>query len=124
MIKTVLIFVLTCGLVGGLIASLIVPPALTWYITPGGLPEGAQVQAIVQIPQVIRYATGKLMRAQAIGVGIGAVVGLIAGIFFLRRSPSSPASVPAESGSDIESHRAKNRVGPHAWLLTARSDDN
>jgi hypothetical protein len=87
MAKTVLIFVLSGALLGGAIASLVVPPALSWYTTPGGLPEGAQIQALVQIPEVIRYATGKLMRAQAIGVGIGAVAGLIAGVLFVRRKP-------------------------------------
>jgi len=94
MVKTVVIFVLAGALVGGLLASLIVPPALTWYITPGGLPEGAQIQALVKIPDVIRYATGKLMRAQAIGVGIGAVAGLIAGVLFVRRrrGPKLPAT--------------------------------
>jgi hypothetical protein len=114
MIKTVLIFVLAGGLLGGLIASLIVPPVLTWYITPGGLPEGAQIQALVQIPEVIRYATGKLMRAQAIGVGIGVVGGLIAGIFFVRRNQAA-SSVPVQtrSGAEPGSDRAKTPpIGP------------
>jgi hypothetical protein len=106
MIKTVLIFVLAGGLLGGLIASLIVPPALTWYITPGGLPEGAQIQALVQIPEVIRYATGKLMKAQAIGVGIGAIGGLIAGILFVRRNKASPVPVPTGSRAELGSDRA------------------
>ena len=48
----------------------------------------------MQIPEVIRYAIGKLMRAQAIGVGIGAVGGLIAGILFVRRNQASPVPVP------------------------------
>jgi hypothetical protein len=113
MIKTVLIFILAGGLFGGLIASLIVPPALTWYITPGGLPEGAQIQALVQIPEVIRYATGKLMRAQAIGVGIGVVGGLIAGIFFVRRNQASPVPLPKRSGAEPGSDRANAPpVGP------------
>jgi hypothetical protein len=111
MTKTILIFVLTGGLLGGLIASLIVPPALTWYITPGGLPEGAQIQALVQIPEVIRYATGKLMRAQAIGVGIGAVGGLIAGILFVRRNQATPLPVPAGSRAEPGTERAKNLPG-------------
>jgi hypothetical protein len=106
MIKTVLIFALAGGLLGGLIASLIVPPALTWYITPGGLPEGAQIQALVQIPEVIRYATGKLMKAQAIGVGIGAIGGLIAGILFVRKNKASPVSLPTGSRAELGSDRA------------------
>ena len=111
MTKTILIFVLTGGLLGGLIASVIVPPALTWYITPGGLPEGAQIQALVQIPEVIRYATGKLMRAQAIGVGIGAVGGLVAGILFVRRNQFTPPPVPAGSRTEPGTERAKNPPG-------------
>jgi hypothetical protein len=99
MIKTVLIFVLAGALVGGLLASLIVPPALSWYITPGGLPEGAQIQALVQIPETIRYATGKLMQAQAIGVGIGAVAGLIAGVLFVRRKHGSSQPLPVQASS-------------------------
>jgi hypothetical protein len=108
MLKTVSIFVLTGGLLGGLIASLIVPPALTWYITPGGLPEGAQIQALVQIPEVIRYATGKLMRAQAIGVGIGAIGGLIAGILFVRRNQASPLPGAEKSRAEPGPDRVNN----------------
>jgi hypothetical protein len=62
-VKT-LVFVLTGALLGIAIASLVVPPALSWYSTPGGLPQGAQIQALVQIPEVIRYSTGRLIRGQ------------------------------------------------------------
>ena len=80
MVKTTLILVLAGAIVGAVIASLIVPPALAWYTAPGGLPAGAQIQAVVQIPEVIRYATGRLMRGQLIGGAIGAAVGLTLGI--------------------------------------------
>ena len=83
--KTVLIFVLTGALLGVVAASYIVPPALSWYTAPGGLPQGAQIQAIVEIPEVIRYATGKLMRGQLIGGGIGAVAGLVVGVLVVRK---------------------------------------
>ncbi|HZT78360.1 MAG TPA: hypothetical protein VFA27_17025 [Vicinamibacterales bacterium] len=79
--KTTVIFVLAGALVGAVIASLIVPSALAWYSTPGGLPQGAQIQALVQISEVIRYATGRLIRWQAIGAAIGAAAGLALGIF-------------------------------------------
>ena len=100
--KTILIFVLTGTLLGVVVASLVLPPALSWYSAPGGLPEGAQIQAIVQIPEVIRYATGKLMRGQIIGGGIGAVIGLVVGILIVRRGRSegrTPASAvsPAQA---------------------------
>ena len=71
--KTLLIYALAGALLGVVVASLVVPPALSWYSAPGGLPAGAQIQAIVQIPEVIGYATGKLIRGQLIGAGIGAV---------------------------------------------------
>jgi hypothetical protein len=79
--KTTLILMLTGALMGIVVASLIVPPALAWYTSPGGLPQGAQIQAVVQIPEVIRYATSHLIRGQAIGAGIGAAVGFAIGLF-------------------------------------------
>lgn len=98
--KTMFIWLLLGALAGIVVASLVVPPALSWYTAPGGLPKGAQIQAIVEIPEVIRYAIGKLLRGQLIGAGIGAVLGLAAGIM-LRRSPpavASPAAVPRVAG--------------------------
>lgn len=85
LMKNVLILILLGALLGVVAASYIVPPALSWYTEPGGLPAGAQVQALVQIPEVIRYATGKLLRGQAIGGGIGALLGLVGGILLARR---------------------------------------
>ena len=82
--KTTLIFVLLGALAGIAVASLVVPPALSWYSEPGGLPKGTQIQALVQIPEVIRYSTSKLIRGQLIGAGIGAVVGLAIGIAISR----------------------------------------
>ena len=89
--KTTLIFVLAGALLGVAVASVVIPPALSWYSSPGGLPAGAQIQAIVQIPEVIRYSTSKLIRGQAIGAGIGAIAGLIAGVFAVRRSRPAPS---------------------------------
>src|SRR6266576_3450864 len=86
--RSTAIFVLAGALLGVFIASLIVPPALAWYTAPGGLPQGAQIQAVVQIPEVIRYATGRLLHGQLIGGGIGAALGLIDGLFVaMRRRP-------------------------------------
>ena len=83
--KTTSIFVLLGALAGIAIASLVVPPALSWYTEPGGLPQGTQIQALVQIPEVIRYSTSKLIEWQMIGAAIGAVVGLVLGIVVARR---------------------------------------
>ena len=84
--KTTLILVLTGALAGMLLASWIVPPALAWYTSPGGLPKGAEIQAVVQISEVIRYSTSRLIRAQLIGAAIGAVIGLAVGIVLDVRS--------------------------------------
>jgi hypothetical protein len=79
--KTITILVLAGALLGVAVASLVVPPAMAWYSSPGGVPQGAQIQAIVQIPEVIRYATSHLIRGQMIGGAIGAALGLALGIF-------------------------------------------
>jgi hypothetical protein len=89
MMKTTLILVLAGCLVGVAAASWIVPPALAWYTSPGGLPRGAEIQAVVQISEVIRYSTSRLLRGQLIGGGIGAAIGLALGIFFDVRSRQS-----------------------------------
>ena len=83
--KTAVIFALLGALAGIVVASLVVPPALSWYSEPGGLPHGAQVQALVQIPEVIRYTTSKLLFAQTVAACIGAATGLALGIVVSRR---------------------------------------
>ena len=94
--KTTVIFVLLGALAGIAVASLVVPPALAWYTEPGGLPKGAQIQALVQIPEVIRYSTSKLIRGQLIGAAIGAVLGLAVGIAVARSGrPRTSAAPPA-----------------------------
>jgi hypothetical protein len=87
--KTGFILVLSGALLGIVAADFIVPPMLSWYTSPGGLPKGAEVQAVVQIPDVIRYATSKLMMWQAISAGIGAVLGLVLAIS-TRQTPAPP----------------------------------
>ena len=85
--KTTLILVLAGALVGIVIASIVMPPALAWYSSPGGLPKGTEIQAVVQISEVIRYASSRLIRAQLIGAGVGAAIGLAAGILLRVRTP-------------------------------------
>jgi hypothetical protein len=65
---------------------LVVPPALSWYTAPGGLPKGAQIQALVQIPEIIRYSTGRLITGQLVGALIGAAAGFGVGFFATARS--------------------------------------
>jgi hypothetical protein len=90
--KTALILMLAGALVGVMVASLLVPPMLSWYTSPGGLPQGGQIQAVVQIPEVIRYATSKLLWWQAIAGGIGAILGLI--VSFVLKRKGQPVARP------------------------------
>ena len=90
--KTTLTLMLVGALAGVAIASVAVPPALAWYTAPGGLSGGAADPAVVQIPEVIRYATTRLIRGQLIGAGIGAALGLVLGIMFGRRARPRPAA--------------------------------
>jgi hypothetical protein len=84
--KTAIILTLIGALTGIAIASWVVPPALSWYTEPGGLPNGAQVQSLVVVPDVIHYATSRLIRGQLIGAVGGALAGLVLGIVFARRA--------------------------------------
>ena len=92
--KTIIIFVLVGALAGIAVASLVVPPALSWYSEPGGLPKGTQIQALVEIPEVIRYSTSKLIRGQTIGAVIGAVIGLAFGVLLVRAGRRKASVVP------------------------------
>ena len=98
--KTTLIYVLFGALAGIAVASIVVPPALSWYAEPGGLPKGAQIQALVQISEVIRYSTSRLIRGQLIGAGIGAVIALVLRIIVQRsRAPRVDAVEPPSARS-------------------------
>jgi hypothetical protein len=95
--KTTLTLMSLGAITGAVIASFVVPPALSWYTSPGGLPNGAQIQAVVQIPEVIRYATERLIRGQLIGAGIGAAVGLVLGIVLGFRGRRSDGKIDVRS---------------------------
>ncbi|HUR36036.1 MAG TPA: hypothetical protein VM032_19675 [Vicinamibacterales bacterium] len=92
--KNVLVLMLSGACAGVIAASFIVPPMLSWYTSPGGLPQGAAIPAVVQIPEVIRYATTRLLWGQAAGAVLGAVSGLALGVVFGRRPPSSSLPMP------------------------------
>lgn len=98
--KTIIIFVLLGALAGIAVASLVVPPALSWYSEPGGLPKGTQIQALVEIPEVIRYSTSKLIRGQTIGAAIGAVIGLAFGVLLVRAGRQKASVVPSPAVRD------------------------
>jgi hypothetical protein len=97
--KTTIIFMLLGALAGVFGAAWVVPPALAWYTAPGGLPQGGQIQAVVQIPEVIRYATDKLIRWQTISACVGGAAGLVVGMMMRgrRRQPPGPSTQPDSS---------------------------
>jgi hypothetical protein len=89
--KTVIILTLVGALAGILIAAWVVPPALSWYTEPGGLPNGAHVQSLVVVPDVIHYATSRLIHGELIGAVLGAIAGVVLGIIFARRGRAQAA---------------------------------
>ena len=94
--KSVIIWILAGALLGVAAASVIVPPMLSWYNEPGYLSQGSQPTAVVNLPQVVRYSTSRLIRGQAIGGGIGAVLFFVLGLALggrgrARRAAASPA---------------------------------
>jgi hypothetical protein len=84
-VRTVIIFVLLGAILGAVAASLVVPPALGWYNEAGFLSQSGQVQTMVNLPQIIKYATDRLIKAQAIGAGIGAFTFLVIGAYAASR---------------------------------------
>lgn len=78
--KGILIWVLLGALLGIVAASFIVPPMLSWYNEAGYLAKNGQPAAMVNLPEVVRYATSRLLRGQMIGGGIGAVVFFVLGL--------------------------------------------
>jgi len=76
-----------------------VPPALSWYNEPGALQKSSQVQAIVNVPEVIRYTTDRLIKSQAIGAAIGVAVGLIVGLFAVSGGRKRARAAAAPPGS-------------------------
>jgi hypothetical protein len=90
--KGISIWVLAGALLGIAAASVIVPPMLSWYNEAGYLSNAGQPAAMVNLPDVVRYSTTRLIRGQAIGAAIGAVVFLALGIALGRKRRQGPAS--------------------------------
>ena len=108
--KTLAIFVLGGAILGAVAASFIVPPTLAWYNEAGFLaqPGQGQVQALVNIPQVVRYTTSRLLKGQLVGAAIGAAVFFVFGILAARRGgrhprvpPAAPPTVPPPAPPSI-----------------------
>jgi len=93
-VKSILLWILVGALLGVVAASFVVPPMLSWYNESGYLSQNGQPAAMVNLPQVVRYATSRLIRGQAIGAGIGAIVFFVLGLAFggRRRKGSETAT--------------------------------
>lgn len=100
--KGILIWILAGALAGAVAASFIVPPMLSWYNEAGYLAKGGQPAAMVNLPEVVRYATTRLIRGQAIGAGIGAVVFFVLGLAVGGRSRRRKAGGAAPAPQRIQ----------------------
>ena len=100
--KSLVIWILAGAILGIAAASVVVPPMLSWYNEAGYLSQGSQPSAMVNLPQVVRYSTARLIRGQAIGGGIGAVVFLALGLVIggRRRGRRAAASAPPATPPD------------------------
>jgi len=91
--KGAVIWILAGALAGIIAASFIVPPMLSWYNEAGFLSQGNQAAAMVNLPEVVRYSTSRLIRGQAIGAVIGAAVFFALSLAFgRRRRRAAPAT--------------------------------
>ncbi len=93
-LKTVLVFMMMGALLGVVIASLIVPPILSWYNEPGAIAPGRPIETLCNLPELIRYTSTRLLRGQLIGAIVGALLFMIPGIMTARRR-TVPVAVPA-----------------------------
>lgn len=79
--KGIVIWILLGALLGVGVASIVVPPMLSWYNEAGYLGKsGGQPAAMVNLPDVVRYTTTRLIRGQLIGAGLGGVVFFVLGL--------------------------------------------
>jgi hypothetical protein len=94
-VKTVAVYMAIGALVGGVVASFVVPPVLAWYNQTGEITPGKQIETLCNLPELIRYTSSRLLRGQLIGAAIGALVFLFPGVLAARRAHG--AAPPAHS---------------------------
>jgi hypothetical protein len=98
--RTVVDFTVAGAIIGVVVASIVVPPALAWYNAPGKINPGKPIETLCDLPALIRYATGHLIRGQLIGAAIGAALFFVIGLLVARgrardaAPPSAPVPVP------------------------------
>jgi hypothetical protein len=90
-VKTVIIFVLLGAILGAVAASIVAPPALGWYNEAGFLSQNGQPQSMVNLPQVIKYTSDRILKAQLVGAGLGAFTFLVLGLVSAGRRRRVPA---------------------------------
>ncbi|HLK11754.1 MAG TPA: hypothetical protein VKW76_10270 [Candidatus Binatia bacterium] len=83
--KTLVTFALAGALVGAIGASVVVPPVLSWYNATGAIAPGKSVETLCNVPELIRYATRRLLLGQMIGAGVGAAGAVALGVLYTRR---------------------------------------
>ena len=92
---TILLYMLTGALLGVVAASIVVPPALSWYNEPGAINAGKQVETLCNIPELIHYTSSRLLRGQLVGAMIGALLGLVTALMRSRQRPAGDLPTPA-----------------------------
>ena len=84
--KSILAFMLIGAVLGVVVASFVVPPALAWYNQTGKIAGERPVETLCNVPELIRYATTRLLEGQLVGAGVGAgLFGLLGAILRMRR---------------------------------------
>jgi hypothetical protein len=94
-LKIVGTYVLIGALVGGVVASFVVPPVLAWYNETGKISSASQVQTLCNLPELIRYTSSRLLRGQLIGAAIGALLLLYPGFVAARKAEEAEATTSA-----------------------------
>jgi hypothetical protein len=90
--KSTLVLMMVGAILGAVVASLVVPPALSWYNATGKIAGDKQIETLCNIPELIHYATRGLLKGQLVGAGIGAVLFGLLGLVRSRRGSPAPSA--------------------------------
>ena len=80
-VKTILLFVLSFGIVGEVVASFFAPKFIVWYNTPGA----GVGDAICNPGLIINDTISAYVNWQLIGAGVGALAGLVVGALVVAK---------------------------------------